>query len=116
MPSDCVFCKIAAGEMDGRIVYRDERAIAFWDVRPVVPVHILVIPNKHIGSVEEMTEEDEGLIGHLIYVAKHIAAEQGVAEDGYRLIINTGSHARQSVFHLHVHLLAGEPLASHLGR
>ena len=115
MPSDCVFCKIAAGEVDGRIIYQDELAIAFWDIHPVAPVHILIVPKKHIRSVNEMSVGDEMLIGHLFSVAKQIAKEQGVAESGYRLSINTGSDAGQSVQHIHVHLMAGKALPIHLG-
>jgi histidine triad (HIT) family protein len=115
MPSDCVFCKIAAGEVVGRIIYQDELATAFWDIHPVAPIHILIVPNKHISSVNEMSAEDEALIGHLMLVAKQIAKEQGVAESGYRLSINTGLNAGQSVQHIHVHLMAGKALPIHLG-
>lgn len=115
MPSDCVFCKIAAGEVVGRIIYQDELATAFWDVHPVAPIHILIVPNKHISSVNEMSAEDEALIGHLMLVAKKIAKDQGVAEAGYRLTINTGPDAGQSVQHIHVHLMAGKALPIHLG-
>ncbi|MGV8025485.1 MAG: histidine triad nucleotide-binding protein [Anaerolineaceae bacterium] len=115
MPSDCVFCEIAAGEVDGRIIYQDELAIAFWDIHPVAPVHILIVPKKHIRSVNEMSVGDEMLIGHLFSVAKQIAKEQGVAESGYRLSINTGPDAGQSVQHIHLHLMAGKALPIHLG-
>ena len=115
MPSDCVFCKIAAGEVVGRIIYQDELATAFWDIHPVAPIHILIVPNKHISSLNEMSAEDEVLIGHLMLVAKKIAKEQGVAESGYRLSINTGPNAGQSVQHIHVHLMAGKALPIHLG-
>ncbi|NMC46646.1 MAG: histidine triad nucleotide-binding protein [Chloroflexi bacterium] len=115
MASDCVFCKIAAGESDGRVLYHDERVTAFWDIHPVAPVHILIVPNKHISSVNAMSEEDEALVGHLVYVAKLIAKEQGVDQEGYRLSINTGPNAGQSVFHIHVHLLAGRSLPIHIG-
>ena len=115
MPSDCVFCKIANGEMDGRVIYQDELATAFWDIRPVAPVHILIVPKKHIPSVNEMQKEDEALLGHLILVAKQVAKEQGVDQEGYRLSINTGPNAGQSVFHIHVHLMAGKPLPIRLG-
>jgi len=115
MATDCVFCKIAAGEIDGRVLYRDELATAFWDIHPVAPVHILIVSNKHIASVNEMDEKDEALVGHLIYVAKQIAKEQGVDQEGYRLTINTGPNAGQSVFHIHVHLLAGRALPIHIG-
>lgn len=115
MPVDCVFCKIVAAGKAGGAIYQDELATAFHDVRPVAPVHILIVPNKHISSVNEMTEEDEALIGHLFSVAKKIAHEQGVAESGYRLSINTGPNAGQSVHHIHVHLMAGKALPIHLG-
>jgi len=115
MPSDCVFCKIAAGEMDGRILFQDDQATAFWDIHPVAPIHILIIPNKHIRSVNELDVEDEALIGHLFTVAGRIAREQGVAEAGYRLTINTGPNAGQSVYHIHLHLMAGKALPIHLG-
>jgi len=115
MPADCIFCKIiASGEADN-VIYRDELATAFHDIRPVAPVHILIVPNKHISSINEMTKEDEALIGHLFLVAKKIAREQGVAESGYRLSINTGPDAGQSVHHIHVHLMAGKALPIHLG-
>ena len=116
MIRDCIFCKIAAGEMEAKVIYRDELVTAFWDIRPVKPVHILVVPNKHIDSVNEIAAEDEALLGHLFTVAKKIAAEQGVSDSGYRLIVNTGPHARQSVMHLHLHILAGAPMETHLGK
>ena len=115
MPADCVFCKIIASGETENVIYRDELATAFHDIHPVAPVHILIVPNKHISSVNEMTEEDEALIGHLFSVAKKIAREQGVAESGYRLSINTGPNAGQSVHHIHVHLMAGKALPIHLG-
>lgn len=115
MASDCVFCKIAAGEIDSRVLYRDDLATAFWDIHPAAPLHILIVPNKHISSLNEMSAEDEALVGHLVYVAKQIAKEQGVDQEGYRLSINTGPNAGQSVFHIHVHLLAGKPLPIHVG-
>lgn len=111
MLSDCVFCKVITGELDGQMVYQDELATAFWDVHPAAPVHILIVPNEHISSLNAMREEDEKLIGHLIFVARTLAKEQGVEAEGYRLIINTGPNAGQSVFHVHVHLLAGKPLS-----
>lgn len=113
MPSDCMFCKIAAGEGDGRVIYQDELTIAFWDIHPAAPVHILIVPKKHINSVNEVSAEDEALLGHLLLVAKQIAQAQGVSESGYRLSINTGPDAGQSVFHIHVHLMAGKALPIH---
>ncbi len=115
MPDDCVFCKIVAAGKTGSVIYQDEMATAFRDIHPVAPVHILIVPNKHISSVNEMNAEDEALIGHLVMVAKKIAREQGVAESGYRLSINTGPNAGQSVQHIHMHLMAGKALPIHLG-
>jgi len=115
MPADCIFCQIIEGNAEGRIIYEDDRAVAFWDRHPVAPIHILIVPKKHIRSVNELRVEDEELIGHLFLVAKQIAHEQGIAKEGYRLSINTGPNAGQSVYHLHVHLMAGRALPIRLG-
>ena len=111
--TDCIFCKIIAGESPAEIVYRDEYATAFRDIQPAAPVHILVVPNKHIGSVNELTPEDESLIGHLHLVAKQVAVQERIAESGYRLTINTGDDGRQVVYHLHLHLMGGTRLGVH---
>jgi histidine triad (HIT) family protein len=105
----CLFCQIAAGERPATIVHRDEDVVAFRDINPQAPTHILIIPTKHIVSVAEATVEDEGLIGRLISVAREIAQQENLSK-GYRLVINTGSQAGQSVFHLHVHLLGGRAM------
>ena len=115
MASDCIFCKIAAGEADGKIIYQDEYATAFWDKRPRSPIHILIIPNKYISSVNEVEEQDEAILGHMFTIAKKIAKEQDVHQSGYRLSINTGPDAGQSVFHIHMHLIAGRPLPIFMG-
>jgi len=104
----CLFCQIAAGERPATIVYRSDDVVAFRDIHPQAPTHILIIPTKHIVSVAEATVEDEGLIGRLVTTAKEIAQQANL--QGYRLVINTGSQAGQSVFHLHVHLLGGRAL------
>lgn len=104
---DCVFCQIVAGERDQHVFYRDPLVTAFEDARRAAPVHILVVPNRHIASLNEAGPEDEALLGHLLLVAQRLAREQGIAERGYRLVINTGPDGGQSVFHLHVHLLGG---------
>jgi histidine triad (HIT) family protein len=104
----CLFCQIAAGERPAAIVQRHDDVIAFRDINPQAPTHILIIPVKHIVSVAEATVEDEGLIGRLISVAREIAQQENLM--GYRLVINTGSQAGQSVFHLHVHLLGGRAM------
>lgn len=108
--AECIFCKIIAGKSPAQIVYQDEQATAFQDIHPIAPTHILVIPNRHITSVNEMTAEDEPLIGHLFNIARQIAKDEGVDQNGYRLIINNGPHAGQAVFHLHLHLIGGQRL------
>lgn len=115
MPSDCIFCRIIAGEVPSETVYQDDRVTAFRDIRPVAPVHILIVPNKHIASVNEAGEEDEAVLGRLLLTAKRLAAQEGIAESGYRLIINTGPHAGQVVFHLHLHLLGGQRMRHPMG-
>ena len=101
--SYCVFCKIAAGEFNTELLFSDDRVVAFRDLNPQAPVHILIIPRKHYESIKEVT--DEGLIGHLFTAAKTVAKTMGISD--YRFVINTGPNAGQSVFHLHLHLLAG---------
>ncbi len=113
--TDCIFCKIIAGEIPSTQVYRNERVTAFRDINPAAPVHVLIVPNRHIASVNDLTPEDEPLIGHLFSVAKQIAAEEGISESGYRLIINTGPDAGQVVFHLHLHLLGGHRMKHPMG-
>ncbi|GFN22519.1 MAG: histidine triad nucleotide-binding protein [Thermoanaerobacteraceae bacterium] len=108
--SDCIFCKIAAGEMASEMVYQDERVVAFKDIRPVAPVHILIIPRKHIPDLTAITEEDAGLIGHLHLVAVKIARELGLADRGFRLVNNCKQEGGQVIYHLHYHLLGGRQL------
>ena len=105
MDPNCIFCKIIAGKSPGTIVYDDEQVVAFLDIHPVAPVHILIVPRQHIPSINHLTDDHEIILGHLYTVAKQLAIENGVAESGYRLIINSGPDARQAVFHLHLHLL-----------
>ena len=102
-----IFSKIVAGEIPAEIVYRDDRVTAFKDINPAAPVHILIIPRKHIGSVNQMEASDEAILGHLFTVARHLAAENEIDQSGYRLAVNTGPDAGQSVFHLHMHLIGG---------
>jgi histidine triad (HIT) family protein len=108
--TDCIFCKIVAGEIPSTKVYQDDTVTAFRDINPVAPTHILIIPNKHIPSVNDLTPEDEATMGYLYTIAQKIAADEGVAESGYRLTINTGPDGGQVVFHLHLHLLGGRKL------
>ena len=115
MTDTCLFCKIVSGEIPGTIVFRDEQATAFRDINPVAPTHILIVPNQHIESVNKLQSGDEPLIGHLFSVASQLAKSEGIAEGGYRLITNTGPDAGQTVFHIHVHLIGGQPLKHPMG-
>lgn len=108
--SDCLFCKIVKGDIPSTNVYKDEQVTAFRDINPAAPTHILIVPNQHIDSVNMMISDDEPLIGRLVGIAKLLAAQEGIAEGGYRLIINTGAEAGQTVFHIHMHLLGGRQL------
>jgi histidine triad (HIT) family protein len=104
----CIFCKILSGEAPATILYRDELVTAFRDIHPIARTHILVISNRHIDSVNALKPDDDVLVGHMVLVAKDLAAKEGVAENGYRLMINTGAHGGQTVPHLHLHLIAGK--------
>jgi histidine triad (HIT) family protein len=115
MNDDCLFCKIVAGEIPGEKVYEDQRVTAFRDINPVAPTHILIVPNKHIASVNELTADDEALVGHLFTTAKELAQQEGIAESGYRLIINTGPDGGQEVYHLHLHLIGGHKMRHPMG-
>lgn len=106
----CAFCRIARGEASARIVYQDEDVTAFHDRNPQAPTHVLIIPNKHIESVNQIEPGDTDLLGKLFVVARRVAEREGIS-GGYRLVVNTGSQAGQSVFHLHVHLLGGRRLS-----
>lgn len=112
---ECLFCKIIKGDIPATIIYEDELVTAFRDINPVAPTHILVIPNKHIDGVNEITEDDEELIGHMLKVVKPIADQEGIAESGYRLIINSGPDANQVVLHLHLHIIGGHRLRHPMG-
>lgn len=105
-----VFSKIISGDAPADIVYKDEHITAFRDINPTAPTHILIVPNKFIATVNDLEEEDAELIGHMVLAAKKIAAEEGIAEQGYRLIINCNRDGGQVVFHLHLHLIGGRPL------
>ena len=114
-PEDaCIFCQIARGEVPADIVFRDETTTAFWDANPAAPVHILLIPNKHIPSINDIEPDDEAILGHIFTAAAHVARTQGIAESGFRLVANTGPNAGQTVMHLHFHLIGGKHLGHHL--
>jgi histidine triad (HIT) family protein len=115
MDLNCIFCKIIAGENPSTIIYDDEQVVAFLDIHPAAPVHILIVPRQHIPSINHLTSDHEILLGHMHTVAKQLALENGIAESGYRLIINSGPDARQAVFHLHLHLLGGREMRYPMG-
>lgn len=112
---DCLFCKIAAGEIPADVVLRDDQVTVFKDIKPAAPVHLLVIPNRHIPSVQSMEAGDEQLFGRLLSAAKDAAQQEGIAESGYRLIINNGPDAHQEVFHVHIHVLGGGKMKHPMG-
>lgn len=103
----CIFCEMVENKRRVDVVHRDARVIAFRDIHPVGPTHILIVPTRHIASVNEMQSEDAPLLGELIYVAQRLALEENIAHSGFRLILNTGPDGGQTVFHLHLHLIGG---------
>jgi diadenosine tetraphosphate (Ap4A) HIT family hydrolase len=109
--SDCLFCKIIAGKIPSNQAYEDELCFGFHDIAPKAPLHVLFVPKEHFASASEIDEGREKLAGHLLRVAGELARQRGYGQSGYRLILNTGPNAGQTVFHLHLHLLAGKPLA-----
>ena len=115
MSDNCVFCKIVSKEARANIVYQDEQVTAFRDIHPVAPIHILIVPNRHIDSVGRMEPEDEQVVGHVFSVARRLAEQEGISTSGFRLITNTGAHGGQTVFHLHVHLIGGQRMRFPMG-
>jgi histidine triad (HIT) family protein len=115
MTEECIFCRIVAGELPGDIVYQDEDFLAFRDIIPKAPTHILVIPKAHINSAAELTDGQENLAGRLIIIANKLAEKEGIARKGYRLTINCGPEGGQVVPHLHLHLLGGRQMDAKLG-
>lgn len=109
--SDCLFCRIVAGEIPAKIAYQDDDVLAFHDINPQAPLHVLVIPRKHIATINELQADDAALVGKLFLAAKQIAADAGYAEGGYRVVMNCGADAGQTVFHIHLHVLAGRGLS-----
>jgi histidine triad (HIT) family protein len=107
--SNCLFCKILSGDIPADIVYESETAIAFRDINPQAPTHLVIIPRKHIATINDIVEEDEVLVGSLYSAAREIAAAEGIAEDGFRAVMNCNEGAGQTVFHIHLHLLGGRP-------
>jgi histidine triad (HIT) family protein len=107
---DCIFCKIVSGEIPTAILYQDEDVVVFPDVKPVTPVHLLIVTRKHIPSLADMTDDDTPLVGKMVKVANELAREQGISEKGYRITINSGKESGQLVPHLHMHLMGGRTL------
>jgi histidine triad (HIT) family protein len=112
---DCIFCKIIAGEIPTEILYQDDEIIAFRDINPQAPVHILIIPKKHIASLDQLSQSDTALVGRMVAVASKLAKDEGIDKKGYRLAINCGKEGGQLVPHLHMHLLGGRQLSDALG-
>ena len=110
MDSQCLFCRIIAGEIPGKRVYEDDQVVVIEDIAPAAPRHLLILPRKHLTSLLDLTAADDLLVGHIHRVAARLAAELGVAESGFRVVVNTNAAAGQTVFHLHFHLLAGRNL------
>lgn len=109
--SDCIFCRIIAGEIPAQKVYEDELMVAIEDIAPKAPLHLLLLPKRHFSNCLDMEQQDETTVGHLLRVAGHLARERGFAEGGFRLVQNNGAEAGQTVFHLHIHMLAGREFA-----
>ena len=103
----CLFCALVEGKVNAKIVYQDDHIVAFKDIKPQAPVHLLLIPRKHLAGVLDLEPEDHALIGEIFQVASRLAREQGIADSGFRIVVNSGADAGQSVFHLHYHLIGG---------
>lgn len=110
--SDCIFCKIVNGEIPTDLLYEDERVIAFKDINPQAPIHILIITKKHLATLNDLSEEDQALVGHVNITAAKLASDLGIAKSGYRLVNNCNQDGGQVVFHLHYHLLGGKKLGT----
>ncbi|UCG55543.1 MAG: histidine triad nucleotide-binding protein [Dehalococcoidia bacterium] len=112
---DCIFCHIGSGKIPSEVVYQDEKVLAFRDINPQTPVHILVIPKEHFTSLVDITSQEALLIGHMVSVANQMARDEGISDIGYRLVINCGKQGGQLVPHLHLHVLGGRQLSGQLG-
>ncbi len=107
----CLFCRIIAGEIPGTFLYQDDRLVVLQDINPQAPLHALVIPRRHIATLNDLTAEDDGLVGEMVRRAALVAREKGVAEGGYRAVLNCNREAGQTVFHIHLHVIGGRPMA-----
>ena len=112
---DCIFCKIASNEIPGTILYQDKEIIAFRDINPVAPTHIVIIPKKHIPTLADLSEDESALIGHMAEVANHLAREEDISDRGYRIVVNCGREGGQLIDHLHMHLIGGRQLTNEIG-
>jgi histidine triad (HIT) family protein len=108
---DCVFCKLLRKEIPSKVLFEDSQAVAFQDLHPQAPTHVLIVPRKHLSSLNDCTSADDALLGHALAVAKEVAQQQGVGSSGYRIVLNTGEGAGQTVFHIHFHLLGGRTMS-----
>ena len=108
--TDCLFCKIIAGQIPASIVYQDDRVVAFKDINPQAPTHVLVVPRRHIASLNDLTDEDDQIVGEVVRRAAAIAKTKGISESGFRTVFNTNREAGQTVFHIHLHLIGGRTM------
>jgi histidine triad (HIT) family protein len=108
---DCLFCKIIGGQIPASLVYQDDRLVAFKDINPQAPMHVLVVPRRHVASLNELTAEDDGLVGEMVRRGAVLAADHGYSERGFRTVFNCNADAGQTVFHIHLHVLGGRTLA-----
>ena len=115
MATDCIFCKIIAGEIPAEFLYQDDEVVAFHDIHPAAPTHVLIIPKKHVESLARLSEAETPLIGRMVNVANKLARDGGIAESGYRVVINSGREGGQVVPHLHMHLLGGRQMSDGMG-
>ncbi|MFW2373362.1 MAG: histidine triad nucleotide-binding protein [Gammaproteobacteria bacterium] len=109
--TDCIFCKIISGDIPGDIVFQDDDVLAFRDLNPQAPTHILIIPKKHISTLNDVQTDDAELVGKMYLAAKKFATDEGIAEAGYRTVMNCNAQAGQTVFHIHLHVLGGRPMS-----
>ena len=112
---ECVFCGIVSGQIPGQIIYRTDLVTAFRDINPIAPTHVLIVPNIHMDSIQELSPDERELSGQLLLGVKEVARLEGIDESGYRVIINTGSHGHQEVQHLHIHVVGGRPMHHKIG-
>ena len=113
--TNCIFCQIIADRAPSQKLYQDDTVTAFRDIHPVAPTHVLIVPNKHISTVNDLALEDESVMGHLFTVARLVAEPEGIAQSGYRLIVNTGYDGGQVIYHLHMHLIGGQRMRYPMG-